>query len=138
MRLVLGRAEKLAELLNPFIMAFYSIPKIALAPLFIIWVFIVWVFTGLRLSVPYAMIGAIVGEMIAANRGLGCLPSRASSQFNTAGVFAALVAIITMSVLLNMVVSFLARVAMPWEKPRRGAKSRSRPVIPVALVGHVA
>ncbi|WP_320178679.1 ABC transporter permease [Roseovarius pacificus] len=174
--LVLGRAEKLAELLNPFIMAFYSIPKIALAPLFIIWfgigiemkilltativfflVFlntytgvrsvspelinimrlmganerdvmrkvvlpsaIVWVFTGLRLSVPYAMIGAIVGEMIAANRGLGYLLSHASSQFNTAGVFAALVAIITMSVLLNMAVSFLARVAMPWEKAQEG------------------
>lgn len=93
-----GAGEKLAELLNPFIMTFYSIPKIALAPLFIIWVFIVWVFTGLRLSVPYAMIGAIVGEMIAANRGLGYRLSHASSQFNTAGVFAALAAIITMSV----------------------------------------
>ncbi|MBW6418533.1 ABC transporter permease [Celeribacter sp. PS-C1] len=173
--LILGRAEKLAELLNPFIMAFYSIPKIALAPLFIIWfgigiemkilltativfflVFlntytgvrsvsqelvnimrlmganerdvmrkvvlpsaIVWVFTGLRLSVPYAMIGAIVGEMIAANRGLGYLLSHASSQFNTAGVFAALVAIITMSVLMNTGVSLLARISMPWEKAKQ-------------------
>ena len=35
--IVLGRAKKLAELLNPFIVAFYSIPKVALAPLFIIW-----------------------------------------------------------------------------------------------------
>lgn len=170
--LLLGRAEKLAELLNPFIMAFYSIPKIALAPLFIIWfgvglemkifltativfflVFlntytgvrsvskelvnilrlmgaderdvlkkvvlpsaIVWVFTGLRLSVPYAMIGAIVGEMIASNRGLGYLLSHSSAQFNTAGVFAALVAIITMSVFLNLGVSLVAKLAMPWEK----------------------
>ncbi|MBN9889291.1 ABC transporter permease [Salipiger abyssi] len=173
--ILLGRAEKLAELLNPFIMGFYSIPKIALAPLFIIWfgiglemkvlltativfflVFlntytgvrsvspelvnilklmganerhvlrkvvvpsaIVWVFTGLRLSVPYAMIGAIVGEMIAANRGLGYLLSHSSAQFNTAGVFAALVAIITLSVLMNTGVGVLAKYAMPWEKAQK-------------------
>ncbi|WP_108260904.1 ABC transporter permease [Mangrovicoccus ximenensis] len=80
---------------------------------------IVWVFTGLRLSVPYAMIGAIVGEMIAANRGLGYLLSHASSQFNTAGVFAALAAIIAMSVLMNTAVSVLAHAAMPWEKARQ-------------------
>ena len=55
---------------------------------------IVWVFTGLRLSVPYAMIGAIVAEMMAANRGLGYLLSHSSSMFDTAGVFAALVAVI--------------------------------------------
>lgn len=173
--ILLGRAEKLAQLLNPFIMGFYSIPKIALAPLFIIWfgiglemkvlltativfflVFlntytgvrsvspelvnilrlmgaserhvlrkvvvpsaIVWVFTGLRLSVPYAMIGAIVGEMIAANRGLGYLLSHASAQFNTAGVFAALVAIITLSVLMNTGVGVVAKYAMPWEKAQK-------------------
>lgn len=77
---------------------------------------IVWVFTGLRLSVPYAMIGAIVGEMIAANRGLGYLLSHSSSQFNTAGVFAALAAIIALSGILNMLVNMMASHAMPWDK----------------------
>src|SRR5690606_14457604 len=33
-----GRARLLAEVLDPFIMAFYSLPKIALAPLFILWI----------------------------------------------------------------------------------------------------
>jgi len=37
-----------------------------------------WVFAGLRLSVPYALIGAIVGELIAANQGLGYLLADAS------------------------------------------------------------
>ena len=169
--LLLGRAEKLADMLNPFIIAFYSIPKVALAPLFIIWfgigldmkivltavivfflVFlntytgvrgvsrelvtilqlmganeghvlrkvivpsaIVWVFAGLRLSVPYAIIGAIVGEIIASNRGLGYLLSSSSSQFNTAGTFAALVAIILLSAILNISVNYLATLAMPWQ-----------------------
>jgi NitT/TauT family transport system permease protein len=169
---LLGRAKKLADLLNPFIVAFYSLPKIALAPLFIIWfgigmdmkvvltatvvfflVFlntytgvrgvspelvailrlmganerhvlrkvvvpsaVVWVFAGLRLSVPYAVIGAIVGEMIASNRGLGYLLTYSSSQFNTAGVFASLAAIIALSAILNFGVDILARLAMPWQK----------------------
>lgn len=33
----LARAPLLAEVLDPFIMAFYSLPKVALAPLFILW-----------------------------------------------------------------------------------------------------
>jgi hypothetical protein len=41
------------------------------------------VFAGLRLSVPYALIGAIVGEIIASNRGLGYLVSNAASKFDT-------------------------------------------------------
>lgn len=170
--IILGRAKTLAALLNPFIVAFYSIPKVALAPLFIIWfgigiemkvlltativfflVFlntytgvrnvspelvsilrlmragerhvlfkviipsaVVWVFTGLRLSVPYAMIGAIVAEMMAANRGLGYLLSHSSAMFDTAGVFAALVAIVAMSAILNLGVNILAGLATPWEK----------------------
>src|SRR3977135_3053933 len=154
-----GQTRTLADILDPFIMIFYSLPKIALAPLFVLWFgvgidmkiiltasvvfFLVflntytgvrnvsreliailrlmgasdrhvltkvilpsavsWVFAGLRLSVPYALIGAIVGELIAANQGLGYLLADASGQFNTAGVFAALLAI----VLLALVCTFL-------------------------------
>src|SRR5476651_2436100 len=35
--LVLGRSKLLAETLDPFIVAFYSLPKVALAPMFILW-----------------------------------------------------------------------------------------------------
>lgn len=169
--LLLGRARYLADVLDPFIMAFYSLPKLALAPLFILWfgigiemkvvltaticfflVFlntytgvrsvsndlvaimrlmgaqerhvitkvvlpsaITWVFTGLRISVPYALIGAVVGELMASNRGLGYLLSNAAGNFNTAGVFAALAAIVTLAALLNYGVSVAGRLAMPWE-----------------------
>lgn len=33
----LGRSPRLARIFEPYVMAFYGIPKIALAPLFIIW-----------------------------------------------------------------------------------------------------
>ncbi|MFS2198970.1 ABC transporter permease [Pseudomonas sp. Pseusp3] len=169
--LLLGRAKVLADILDPFLTAFYSLPKVALAPLFILWfgiglpmkviltaavvfflVFLntysgvrnvsreqltilrlmgarerdllsmvvipsafTWVFTGLRLSVPYALIGALVGEIIAANRGLGYLLSDAASQFDTAGVFAALVGIIALALILNTAVKLAERRLMPWK-----------------------
>lgn len=174
--IVLGRSEFLAELLQPFITAFYSLPKVALAPLFVLWlgigiemkitltaaivfflVFlntftgvrnvsqelvtilrligatewqvltkavlpsaITWVFAGLRISVPYALIGAIVGELIASNRGLGFLLSSSAGQFQTAGVFAALLAIMLLAGLLNLLVLFAEHRLMPWKAAEAG------------------
>ncbi len=168
---LLGRARLLAEVLDPFIMAFYSLPKVALAPLFILWIgigmtmkvaltativfFLVflntysgvrnvsqelvaivklmganerdilskvvlpsaltWVFAGLRISVPYALIGAVVGELMASNKGLGALLVSAQGQFDTAGVFAALIGITALAYLLNSVVKFAERKAMRWK-----------------------
>jgi len=170
--ITLGRMERLALILDPFLMGFYSLPKIALAPLFILWfgvgtemkvlfvamivfllVFlntytgvrqvsreqitilrlmqasesqilrkvvlpsaITWMFAGLRLSVPYALIGAIMGEMIASNRGLGYLLTDATAQFDTAGAFAGLTAIIIMAVIFNAMVRVSERLAMPWKE----------------------
>jgi NitT/TauT family transport system permease protein len=161
----------LADIFDPFIMMFYSLPKVALAPMFILWfgigidmkiyltativfflVFlntyagvravsreqiailrlmgateadilrkvvvpsaITWVFNGLRLSVPYALIGAIVGELIASNKGLGYLLADASGQFDTAAMFAALLAIMALALLLNIAVKWVEKRAMPWK-----------------------
>lgn len=168
---ILGRSRLLAEVLDPFIMMFYSLPKVALAPMFILWfgigidmkiyltativfflVFlntysgvravsreqiailklmgasethilrkvvipsaITWVFNGLRLSVPYALIGAIVGELIASNKGLGYLLADASGQFDTASMFAALIAIMVLALMLNFAVKFIEAKSMPWK-----------------------
>jgi NitT/TauT family transport system permease protein len=45
---------------------------------------------GLKAALPQALIGAMVGEFIAARRGLGYLIAQAAGKFDTAGVFAAL------------------------------------------------
>ena len=74
-----------------------------------------WVFAGLRISVPYALIGAIVGELIASNRGLGYLLSSSAGQFFTAGVFAALAATIALAALLNIVVKISEKKLAPWK-----------------------
>jgi sulfonate transport system permease protein len=78
-----------------------------------------WVFAGLQLSIPYALIGAVVGEMMAANRGLGYLLQDAAGQLDTGGIFAALLAIIVLALLLQMIVRFCERRLTPW---RQGAR----------------
>ena len=50
----------------------------------------VWVFAGLRMSVPFALIGAVIAEMFTSNDGLGYLISVSANQYDTAGSFAAL------------------------------------------------
>lgn len=170
--LILGRSRFLAEALDPFITAFYSLPKVALAPMFILWfgigfemrvlftavivLFLVflstytgvrnvsrelmtvfrlmganekhlmllviipsafsWIFAGLRLSVPYALIGAIVAEILAGNAGLGYMVEHAAAQFDVAGVFAALVGIMILALSLNFAVKLLERALMPWRE----------------------
>jgi NitT/TauT family transport system permease protein len=163
---VLGRVEWLAQLLDPIVTAIYSLPKVALAPLFILWFgvdltskvvltavvcfFLVfyntyagvrdvdkdlvdvvrvmggkrsdlllkvvlpsaaaWIYTGLRLAVPYALIGAVVGEIVASNKGLGFLLARAAGTFNTAGTFAALFILMLIGTLLNFMVDWSERI----------------------------
>src|SRR5690606_14130752 len=76
---------------------------------------VTWVFAGLRISVPYALIGAIVGELMASNRGLGALLVQSQGQFDTAGVFAALIAIMILAFALNTAVKRDEVKVMPWK-----------------------
>lgn len=168
---LLGRARTLSAVLDPFVTAVYSLPKLALAPLFILWFGIgllskvvlvalmvfflvffntyagvrdiddlhvdalrimggskrdvytkvimpsssVWVFTGLKLAIPQALIGAIVGELISSNRGLGFVMSNAASFFDTTGILAGLVYVAAISISINQSVQALERRLMRWK-----------------------
>lgn len=168
---LLGRNEMLASVADPFITALYSLPKLALAPLFILWFGIgllskvvlvglivfflvffntyagvrdvdrlyinairimggtsrdvytkvilpsssVWVFTGLKLAIPYALIGAIVGELISSSQGLGYIINNSSSFFDTTGVLAGLVYVAVISISINTMVGTLERRLMVWK-----------------------
>ena len=160
-----------SRLLNPFIWALNASPKVALAPLFILWfglgieskialaavlvVFLVfvstyagvkqvdpdlvdtvklmgaskfqiltkvilpdatpWIYVGIQSAIPYALIGTIIGEMIASNRGLGYLVQRSGSEFDTAGVFASLIVISLIGVVLNQVFALIQARSQKWK-----------------------
>jgi sulfonate transport system permease protein len=166
----LGVSPFTSRLLSPYLNALNALPKVALAPLFVLWfglgieskialaavlvLFLVflntyagvrevdqdlidgarlmkatrtqligkviipsamsWVFAGLKISVPYALIGAVLGEMIAANRGLGYLVQFSGSQFDSAGVFAVLIVIALLAVALNFLVEIVQHRIQQW------------------------
>jgi NitT/TauT family transport system permease protein len=75
----------------------------------------VWVALGLQISVPYAFVGAIVGEIIAGNEGLGQLITRSSNEFDPNGMFAAIAVAVVLSILLNAIVGLGTRYMLRWQ-----------------------
>lgn len=59
---------------------------------------------GLKVSVTLSVIGAVVGEFVAADRGLGFLINVARGNFDTPLMFVALLALVVMALLLYLVV----------------------------------
>jgi NitT/TauT family transport system permease protein len=172
---VLALLDTIGRITEPFMIALYSIPKVAIAPLFIIWFgidvrmkvllaaatvfFLVFlntlsgvraiepelvnagrlmdankrqlilkvivpgsldgVITGLRVAVPYALLGAVVGELVASNRGLGYLILSSASAFDPAGVFAALFVVTLIAMVLNLIVNLFDRHVTRWRPPAR-------------------
>ena len=59
------------------------------------------VLTGLRTGLPQAVVGAIVGEFLSSQHGIGFLVVDASARYNTAGVFAAIAILSLFIVAIN-------------------------------------
>jgi NitT/TauT family transport system permease protein len=158
------------RVMRPFLLALYSIPKIALAPLIVMWFglgiapkiilaamfvfFIVFMnavagihsvnqhhvnilrvmgagrlaimrkvtlptmipflVLGLRVSIPEAMTGAVIGEFISASKGLGYLVYSASNEMNTAVSLAALVVLVLVVAFADFALGILERL-LPWQ-----------------------
>ena len=58
------------------------------------------VFGGFKVGISTAVIGAVIGEYVASERGLGYLQLQASSQFDTTLSFAAMVAIAAVGIMM--------------------------------------
>lgn len=172
----LGRAPRLARVAEPYVMAFYGIPKIALAPLFIIWFgigmwskvalaaimvfFLVFynvytgvrgvdrdlvalarvmgaderqlgrhvylpasapfVLLGMRMAIPYAVIGVIVGEFTSSTKGLGLFIHYASDTYDPAGVFAGIAILLAFVVLAGSLAGRVERRLLRWRPPLAG------------------
>ncbi|HLX58017.1 MAG TPA: ABC transporter permease [Ktedonobacteraceae bacterium] len=71
-------------------------------------------FSGLRIAATYSVVGAIFGEYVGAEKGLGIYMQRATNSFATAQVFAAIVVTAALSLLLFGLVSLIERIALPW------------------------
>jgi NitT/TauT family transport system permease protein len=158
------------RVMRPFLLGLYSIPKIALAPLIVMWFglgiapkiilagmfvfFIVFMnavagiqsinrqhvnilrvmgagrfammrkvvlptmvpflLLGLRVSIPEAMTGAVIGEFISASRGLGYLVYSASNELNAAVSLAALLVLVLAVAIADMLLGVIEGW-LPWQ-----------------------
>ena len=170
---LLRRLPIVTAIIDPFMVGGYGAPKLALAPLFILWFgigieskialvaitvfFIVYfsalagiraldaklvqmaqvagaseravarhivfpgavpyIFTGFRIAMPYSIGGAVIAELISANRGLGYLIQLGAMNFDTTGVFVALVAVTCIVFLGNWSVDIVERWLLRWRPP---------------------
>lgn len=74
------------------------------------------IFAGLKLTVGFALIGAIVGEFMSSSEGLGHAIFKAGSLYVIPKVFAALVATIALALILTFIVGKIERLLMPWRR----------------------
>jgi NitT/TauT family transport system permease protein len=72
------------------------------------------IFVGLKIAITFAVIGAVIGEFVGAESGLGYLILSSSSQAHTPVAFAALVVLTIMSIVLFYVIELIEKIAVPW------------------------
>lgn len=71
-------------------------------------------FSGTKVAVTLAVIGAVVGEFVGSDEGLGYLIMVSSSQLNTAMVFVVLVILSVLGAVLFEMVEVVQRLTCPW------------------------
>ncbi len=169
---LMGSLKYVSSVFEPIIAGINGIPKIALAPLFLLWfglgiwskvaqasmiVFFVMyynvymgmlgispmlvklfqvmgakrgyvarkvvlpslsipIFAGLKACVPFAMIGVIVGEFIAADRGVGYFVLQATQQFDSAGLFSGIIIMVAMVLIGMGIVTFCQNRVLAWQR----------------------
>jgi NitT/TauT family transport system permease protein len=166
----LGTSRIAAALIEPLLAALNSIPKIALAPLFLLWfgiglsskvaiaamtVFFVMfynvymgmgtiphglvntlqimgasrrvmirqlvlpqltvpILAGLKAGVSFAMIGVVVGEFVAADKGLGYYVRNSTDLFDSPGVYAGIILLMLLVLIGIGLVTLLERRLLRW------------------------
>jgi NitT/TauT family transport system permease protein len=180
---ILAEAEVIALIIEPFIMAFNGVPRIAYAPLFIAWfgierepkiilvltiVFFLtfvstfsgirsvpqelvnvarvlgggklaimrkvvlpaaspWIFSGLKVSIPFGMVGAIVGEYIISDRGLGYLLQRYNNEYFTTGILLIIFILMIFVVAVNQVLNWAESRVLRWRPTGRTGQETALP-----------
>jgi len=71
------------------------------------------VFGGLKISITLAVIGAVVGEFVGGDAGLGYLLMVANGSLDTALLFAGIIALTVQGVVLYFLVEWAERLAIP-------------------------
>lgn len=78
-----------------------------------------YLFSGLKVAATMAVTGAVVGEFVGANAGLGYVILQANGNLDTPVLFAGLLIMSLLGVLLFAVVELVEHLVLPWHASRR-------------------
>ena len=168
---LLGRSQFWSAVLNPYIQVFNALPRLILAPIFVLLLgiderskialgfslvfFIVffnayrgvrdvdrklvnnarmlgasesqlawhvllpsamtWILSSLHTSVGFALVGAVIGEYMAAAQGIGWIISQAQGNFDSAGVYAGLLILCVVVVAIELGVTWVESRLLRWK-----------------------
>jgi NitT/TauT family transport system permease protein len=76
-----------------------------------------WIIASLHVAFGLSIIGAIVGEFLGAQKGLGLVIATAQNNFNPNGVFAAMFIIAVLALTAEGLIGLLERRLMSWRPP---------------------
>jgi len=71
---------------------------------------------GLRVGATLSVIGAVVGELVGSNRGLGFLVNVGRGQYDTALVFVAVFTLIALALALYGLVAWAEKKLLVWQE----------------------
>lgn len=74
-----------------------------------------YLFTGIRTSIPFAVIGAIVGEFVASTEGVGFFIRMSAGIFKTADVFVGIIVLMIMVIAMDKIAELIERRALRWQ-----------------------
>ncbi|MEH1012172.1 ABC transporter permease [Micromonospora sp. CPCC 206060] len=80
------------------------------------------IFVGLKVAMPLAAIGAVIGEFQAGEGGLGYVIVQTSGVGDSATAWAAIILIALMSILLYFLLVLVERRALPWVRETTSAR----------------
>ena len=73
-----------------------------------------WIIASLHVAFGFAVIGAVVGEVLGAQHGLGVLITDSQNNFNTDGIFAGMIIIGLIALIAEWLISLLERRLLAW------------------------
>lgn len=76
-----------------------------------------WIIASLHVAFGFSVIGAIVGEFLGAQKGLGLVIATAQNNFDPDGVFAAMLIIALLALTAEALISRLERRLLSWRPP---------------------
>lgn len=81
------------------------------------------IFAGAKVGISFALIGAIVGEFVAGERGLGYVILTSQATFNSPRAFAAIILLSVIGTIMFFIVELCERWFLPWHVSQRNART---------------